>query len=76
MALFYALQGVSVLMLFWTQDAWQFYLFACSIRCRFRWGDVRIFGGESAVFRNGDLYGQSFGIQSMGAGIRHGLRAG
>ena len=68
MALFYALQGVSVLMLFWTQDAWQFYLFAAVFGVGF--------GGEMSAFLvvNRQYFGMGpvrtvFGIQSMGAGL-------
>ena len=68
MAFFYLLQGLSVLMLFWTSEAWQFYLFA---------GVFGIgFGGEMSAFLviNRQYYGMGpvrtvFGIQSMGAGL-------
>ena len=68
MALFYAIQGVSVLMLFWTQDLWQFYLFAAVFGIGF--------GGEMSAFLvvNRQYFGMGpvravFGIQSMGAGL-------
>lgn len=68
MAFFYFLQGVAVLMLFWTQEAWQFYLFAAVFGVGF--------GGEMSAFLvvNRQYFGMGpvrtvFGIQSMGAGL-------
>ncbi len=68
MALFYLLQGLSVVMLFWTQDPWQFYLFAAIFGIGF--------GGEMSAFLvvNRQYYGMGpvrtvFGFQSMGAGL-------
>ncbi|MBS32872.1 MAG: hypothetical protein CMO68_00495 [Verrucomicrobiales bacterium] len=68
MALFYLLQGLSVVMLFWTQDPWQFYLFAAVFGIGF--------GGEMSAFLvvNRQYYGMGpvrtvFGFQSMGAGL-------
>ncbi|MDA1129050.1 MAG: MFS transporter [Chloroflexi bacterium] len=73
MAFFYFLQGAAVLMLFWTQDAWQFYLFAAVFGIGF--------GGEMSAFLvvNRQYFGMGpvravFGIQSMGAGL--GMAAG
>ncbi|MBM3943246.1 MAG: MFS transporter [SAR202 cluster bacterium] len=66
MALFFFLQGISVLMLFWAQEAWQFYLFA------FAFGTG--LGGEMSAFIviNRQYFGTGpvrtvFGFQSMGA---------
>ena len=66
MAFFYFLQGAVVLMLFWTQEPWQFYIFAAV----FGFG----FGGEMSAFLviNRQYFGMGpvrtvFGIQSMGA---------
>ncbi|NQW24666.1 MAG: MFS transporter [SAR202 cluster bacterium] len=68
MAFFYFLQGAAVLMLFWTQEAWQFYLFAAVFGIGF--------GGEMSAFLvvNRQYFGMGpvravFGIQSMGAGL-------
>jgi MFS family permease len=66
MALFFFLQGITVLMLFWSQEAWQFYLFA------FAFG-VGL-GGEMSAFIviNRQYYGMGpvrtvFGFQQMGS---------
>jgi MFS family permease len=68
MALAYFVQGVTVAMLFWTQDLWQFYLFAVVFGIGF--------GGEMSAFLviNRQYFGMGpvrtvFGFQSMGAGI-------
>ncbi len=68
MAMFYFFQGASVLMLFWVQEPWQFYLFAAV----FGFG----FGGEMSAFLvvNRQYFGMGpvrtvFGIQSMGSGL-------
>jgi len=68
MAIFYVLQGLSVLMLFWTQEPWQFFLFAAIFGIGF--------GGEMSAFLvvNRQYFGMGpvravFGIQSMGAGL-------
>jgi len=68
MALAYLLQALSVLMLFWTQEAWQFYLFAAVFGVGF--------GGEMSAFLvvNRQYFGMGpvrtvFGIQMMGAGL-------
>lgn len=68
MALAYAIQGITVALLFWTHEAWQFYLFA---------GLFGIgFGGEMSAFLviNRQYYGMGpvrtvFGFQSLGAGL-------
>lgn len=66
MALFFFLQGIAVLMLFWAQEVWQFYLFA------FAFG-VGL-GGEMSAFIviNRQYYGMGpvravFGFQQMGS---------
>ena len=68
MAFFYFLQGAAVLMLFWTQEPWQFYIFAIVFGVGF--------GGEMSAFLvvNRQYFGMGpvrtvFGIQSMGAGL-------
>ena len=68
MASFYFIQGVAVLMLFWTQEPWQCYLFAVIFGVGF--------GGEMSAFLvvNRQYFGMGpvrtvFGIQSMGAGL-------
>ncbi len=68
MAFFYFLQGVAVVMLFWTQEPWQFYLFAAV----FGFG----FGGEMSAFLvvNRQYFGMGpvrtvFGFQTMGSGL-------
>lgn len=67
MAFFYFIQGVTVFMLFWAYDPWQFYLFA------FMFGIG--FGGEMSAFLviNRQYYGMGpvrtvFGYQSLGSG--------
>ena len=67
MAVMFVLQGLPVLMLFWTQELWQFYLFAAI----FGFG----YGGEGSAFPiiNRRYYGRgpmgrSFGWQQFGAG--------
>ena len=68
MAMFYFIQGVAVLMLFWTQEPWQFFLFAAVFGVGF--------GGEMSAFLvvNRQYFGMGpvrtvFGIQTMGAGL-------
>ena len=68
MAIFYFIQGVAVLMLFWTQEAWQFYLFAVVFGVGF--------GGEMSAFIvvNRQYFGMGpvrtvFGFQTMAAGL-------
>ena len=68
MASFYFIQGAAVLMLFWTTEPWQFYLFAVVFGVGF--------GGEMSAFLvvNRQYFGMGpvrtvFGIQSMGAGL-------
>ena len=67
MVAMFVLQGLPVLMLFWTQELWQFYLFAVI----FGFG----YGGEGSAFPiiNRQYYGRgpmgrSFGWQQFGAG--------
>jgi MFS family permease len=66
MAVFYVLQGLPVLMLFWTNDTWNFYLFAVIFGIGY--------GGEGSAFPiiNRSYYGEgslgrSFGWQLSGA---------
>ena len=68
MAVFFALQGVMVVMLFWTQDLWMFYLFAVLFGIGY--------GGETGGFPilNRRYYGHAptgspYGIQMLGAGL-------
>ena len=68
MAMFYFIQGVAVLMLFWTQEPWQFFLFAAVFGVGF--------GGEMSAFLvvNRQYFGMGpvrtvFGIQSLGSGL-------
>jgi MFS family permease len=68
MTLAYFLQGITVALLFWTQEAWQFYLFAVLFGIGF--------GGEMSAFLviNRQYFGMGpvrtiFGFQSMGAGL-------
>jgi MFS family permease len=68
MALAYFIQGITVALLFWAQEAWQFYVFA------FLFGIG--FGGEMSAFLviNRQYFGMGpvrtvFGLQSMGAGL-------
>ena len=68
MALAYTIQGISVAMLFWTHDPWQFYLFAVIFGIGF--------GGEMSAFLviNRQYYGMApvrtvFGFQSLGSGM-------
>ncbi len=68
MAFFYFVQGAAVLMLFWTSEPWQFYIFAAVFGVGF--------GGEMSAFLvvNRQYFGMGpvrtvFGIQSMGAGL-------
>ena len=68
MAFFYFIQGAAVVMLFWTTEAWQFYIFAVIFGIGF--------GGEMSAFLvvNRQYFGMGpvrtvFGIQSMGAGL-------
>ena len=67
MALAYTLQGVTVALLFWAQDPWQFYFFAALFGIGF--------GGEMSAFLviNRQYYGMGpvrsvFGFQSLGSG--------
>lgn len=68
MILPYALQGVTVIMLFWAQTAWEFYLFAVLFGIGF--------GGEMSAFliANRQYYGMGpvrsiFGFQHLGSGL-------
>ena len=68
MALAFFIQGITVALLFWTQEAWQFYLFAALFGIGF--------GGEMSAFIviNRQYYGMGpvravFGFQHMGAGL-------
>lgn len=67
MAIMFMLQGIPVLMLFWTQELWQFYLFAVIFGIGY--------GGEGSAFPiiNRQYFGRgpmgrSFGWQQFGAG--------
>lgn len=73
MATMFVLQGLPVLMLFWTQELWQFYLFAVIFGIGY--------GGEGSAFPiiNRQYFGRgpmgrSFGWQQAGAGA--GMAAG
>ena len=73
MILPYTLQGVTVIMLFWAQSAWEFYLFAVLFGIGF--------GGEMSAFliANRQYYGMGpvrsiFGFQHLGSGF--GMAAG
>ena len=68
MAVFFFLQGVTVIMLFWTHEQWMFYLFA------FVFGIG--YGGETGGFPilNRIYYGHApqgspYGFQMLGAGL-------
>ena len=68
MAIFYLLQGVTVIMLFWTHEHWMFYLFALVFGIAY--------GGESGGFPilNRRYYGHApqgspYGFQMLGAGL-------
>ena len=68
MAMFYFIQGAAVLMLFWTQEPWQFYIFAAVFGVGF--------GGEMSAFLvvNRQYFGMGpvrtvFGFQSMASGL-------
>ena len=68
MALAYAIQGVTVAMLFWTASPWQFYIFSVLFGLGL--------GGEMSAFLviNRQYYGMGpvrtiFGFQSMGSGL-------
>ena len=68
MILPYCLQGVSVIMLFWAQSAWEFYFFAVLFGIGF--------GGEMSAFliANRQYYGMGpvrsiFGFQHLGSGF-------
>lgn len=68
MALAYLIQGLTVALLFWTYDPWQFYVFAILFGIGF--------GGEMSAFLviNRQYFGMApvrtvFGFQSMGAGL-------
>ena len=68
MAVAYVLQGVPVVMLFWTQDVWMFYVFAAVFGIGY--------GGEAGGFPilNRRYYGQApvgsaHGFQMLGAGL-------
>jgi MFS family permease len=68
MALAYFLQGITVIMLIWTSEVWQFYLFAILFGIGF--------GGEMSAFLviNRQYYGMGpvrtlFGFQHLGSGL-------
>ena len=68
MAIFFFLQGVTVIMLFWTHEQWMFYLFAVVFGIGY--------GGESGGFPilNRRYYGHApqgspYGFQMLGAGL-------
>lgn len=68
MALFFFIQGVTVALLFWTQEVWQFYVFAVLFGIGF--------GGEMSAFIviNRQYYGMGpirtvFGFQHLGSGL-------
>jgi len=68
MALCFFLQGLPIILLFWAQDAWQFYLFAVVFGIGF--------GGEMSAFPiiNRQYFGNAptgtvYGWQMLGAGI-------
>lgn len=68
MAIMFILQGLPVLMLFWAQELWQFYLFAVVFGIGY--------GGEGSAFPiiNRQYFGRgpmgrSFGWQQAGAGV-------
>ena len=68
MAIFFFLQGVTVIMLFWTHEHWMFYLFALVFGIGY--------GGESGGFPvlNRMYYGHApqgtpYGFQMLGAGL-------
>ncbi len=68
MAIFYFLQGVTVILLFWTHEHWMFYLFAVVFGVGY--------GGESGGFPilNRKYYGHApqgspYGFQMLGAGL-------
>ena len=68
MAIFFFLQGVTVIMLFWTHEQWMFYLFALVFGIGY--------GGESGGFPilNRRYYGHApqgspYGFQMLGAGL-------
>ena len=72
MALAYTLQGVTIALLFWTQDPWQFYLFGVLFGIGF--------GGEMSAFLviNRQYYGMGpvrsvFGFQHLGSGLGMGM---
>ncbi|MCH8282279.1 MAG: MFS transporter, partial [Chloroflexi bacterium] len=68
MALAYTIQGISVALLFWTHDAWQFYIFSVLFGIGL--------GGEMSAFLviNRQYYGMGpvrtiFGFQNLGSGL-------
>ena len=68
MAIFYFLQGITVILLFWTHEHWMFYLFAVVFGIGY--------GGESGGFPilNRKYYGYApqgspYGFQMLGAGL-------
>jgi len=68
MALFFFIQGVTVALLFWTHEAWQFYLFSVLFGIGL--------GGEMSAFLviNRQYYGMGpvrtvFGFQHLGSGL-------
>ena len=68
MALAYLIQGITVALLFWTHEVWQFYLFAVLFGIGF--------GGEMSAFLviNRQYYGMGpvrtiFGFQHLGSGL-------
>ena len=72
MALAYFVQGITVALLFWTHDPWQFYIFAALFGIGL--------GGEMSAFLviNRQYYGMGpvrtiYGLQTLGAGFGMGL---
>ena len=68
MALAYAIQGITVALLFWTHDPWQFYVFAVLFGIGL--------GGEMSAFLviNRQYFGMGpvrtiFGLQNLGSGL-------
>lgn len=68
MAIFYFLQGITVVLLFWTHEPWMFYLFAVLFGIGY--------GGETGGFPilNRKYYGHAptgspYGVQMLGAGL-------
>ena len=72
MFIFFAAQGILVVMLFWTHDLWMFYMFAVIFGIGY--------GGETGGFPilNRRYYGHAptgspYGVQMLGAGLGHGV---